>query len=108
MVSKILYQPISIALGITTSVVVGKAFNQVWDNLDGDGDGVPRADDQAAPMSKVLIGAALRATTFAVTRQLVDRQGRRFYYHLTGFWPGKADPQLVAGDASALRPPPPA
>lgn len=100
MVSKILYTPLSVGLGIGAGVIARKTFGAVWDRLDGpSGDGPPTPADQASPLPKVVAAAALQAATFAVTRAVVDRQGRRFYYHLIGFWPGDAAPG--AGDPDA-------
>jgi len=101
-VSKILYQPISIGLGIGAGLVARKTFDVLWDKIDGgSGDGPPKAGDQDSPLPRVVAAAALQATTFAVTKSVVDRQGRRFYYHLTGFWPGDAAKTLPAGDPDA-------
>ncbi len=101
-VAKILYTPLSIGLGIGAGIVARKTFDVVWDKIDGpENDGPPNAGDQGSPIGKVVLAAALQATTFAVTKTVVDRQGRRFYYHLTGFWPGDAATSLPAGDPDA-------
>ncbi len=96
MVSKILYTPLSVGLGIGAGIVARKGFDAIWDKLDGSGDGPPSAGDQEASVAKVAAAAALQATTFAVTKAVVDRQGRRFYQHITGFWPGTTVEQAQA------------
>lgn len=88
-VSKILYTPLSVGLGIAAGAVARKTFSAIWDKVDDQPDGPPKAGDQAAPLTKVVAASALQAATFAVTKAVIDRQGRRFYYHVTGFWPGK-------------------
>lgn len=99
-VAKILYTPLSVGLGIGAGIVARKTFDGLWDRIDGPGgDGPPNAGDQDSPLPKIVLAAALQATTFAVTKTVVDRQGRRLFYHLTGFWPG--DPTPVAGDPDA-------
>jgi len=99
-VAKILYTPLSVGLGIGAGIVARKTFGVVWDKIDGpDNDGPPDAGDQDSPIGKVVLAAALQATTFAVTKTVVDRQGRRLFYHLTGFWPGDKVP--AAGDPDA-------
>jgi Protein of unknown function (DUF4235) len=99
-VSKILYTPVGVGLGIGAGFVARKTFNKTWDKLDkSSGDGPPKAADQDSDMVKVVGAAALQALTFAVTKAIVDRQGRNVYYHLTGFWPG--NPKPTAGDLKA-------
>ena len=62
-VSKILYQPISIGLGIGAGIVARKSFDALWDKLDGEGDGPPKAADQAAPLPKIVAAAAAEVVT---------------------------------------------
>jgi hypothetical protein len=95
-VSKILYQPVSIALGVGAGIAARKTFDAVWARIDDDPEGPPNAGDQEASVAKVALAAALQATTFAVTKAVVDRQGRRFYKHVTGFWPGTTREQAAA------------
>ena len=104
MVSKILYTPVSIGLGIGAGIVARKGFDAMWDKLDGTGDGPPSAADQEASVAKVAVAAALQATTFAVTKAVVDRQGRRFYQHITGFRPGTTAEKAQAKRLEAASP----
>ena len=58
-VSKILYQPISIGLGIGAGLVARKTFDVLWDKIDGgSGDGPPKAGDQDSPLPRVVAAAA--------------------------------------------------
>lgn len=105
-VSKILYQPVGIVFGIGAGIAARKAFDAIWEKIDDDPAGPPKAADQEAGLGKVVAAAALQAATFAVTKQVVDRQGRRLYLHLTGFWPGTsveqaAKKRLEAAEADA-------
>lgn len=101
-VSEILYQPMAMALSVGAGIAAGKAVDAIWERIEPGSDGRPLPGDEAASTAKVAFGAVLAASTFAVTKVVVDRQGRRLYKHLTGFWPGEAKPQLVRGDTSAL------
>jgi hypothetical protein len=100
-VSKILYTPLSVGLGLGAGFIARKAFSTMWDRLDDQPDGPPKPGDEAASLGKVVAASALQATTFAVTKVVVDRQGRRLYQHLTGFWPGKTIEQTAQDRAEA-------
>lgn len=100
-VSKILYTPVSIGLGIGAGFVARKTFSAIWDRLDDQPDGPPKPGDEAASLGKVVAASALQAATFAVTKVVIDRQGRRVYQHLTGSWPGKTIEQTAQDRAEA-------
>ena len=66
MVSKILYTPLSVGLGIGAGIVARKGFDAIWDKLDGSGDGPPSAGDQEASVAKVAAAAALPLFAFEI------------------------------------------
>ncbi len=101
-VGKILYQPLATAISITAGIAANKAVDVMWERIEPGTDRRPLPGDEDAPIAKVAAGAVLGAATFAVTKVVADRLGRRFFKHITGFWPGDAAPQLTSGDASAL------
>jgi hypothetical protein len=87
---KLLYKPFGIILGILGGLLGKRVFEFIWTKIDDEEP--PEATTQEAPWSKVLLTAALQGMIFKATRALVDRQGAKGWYYLTGAWPGEKRP----------------
>jgi xanthosine utilization system XapX-like protein len=87
---KLVFTPISLALGLAAGIVGRKIFEQVWGLIDKEEP--PEATTKYASWPKVLGAAAVEGVTFKVTRAAVDRAGARSFERLTGVWPGEKEP----------------
>ncbi|MGC9665776.1 DUF4235 domain-containing protein [Planosporangium sp. 12N6] len=83
---KVLYKPLSLALGVAGGLLAGVVFKQVWKVVAGE-DEVPDATSPEHTWAEVLTAAAIQGAVFAVVRAAVDRGGAVGVRKLTGEWP---------------------
>jgi uncharacterized protein DUF4235 len=95
---KLLYKPFAIVAGIVSARLGRKAFQQLWFKLDKDPP--PRSSTAEASTVKVVGAAALQAATMAAVAAFVDRQSRRWFQYLTGFWPNGAKAKAVGQEVA--------
>jgi hypothetical protein len=90
-VIRLLYKPFALAFSIAAGVFARKSVDALWAMRASDDSERPHEPpataDRGAPLRTVVAGAALQAAVFAAVRAFFDRQGRRLFAHLTGFWP---------------------
>jgi hypothetical protein len=87
---KLLYKPFGIIFGLLGGLLGKRLFDFVWTKIDDEEP--PEATTQEAPWGKILLTAALQGMIFRGTRALVDREGAKAWYYLTGAWPGEKRP----------------
>jgi hypothetical protein len=87
---KLLYKPFGIILGIIGGLLGKRVFDFVWTKIDDEEP--PEATTQEARWGKVIAAAAMQGLIFRATRAVIDRQGARGWYYLTGAWPGEKRP----------------
>jgi hypothetical protein len=87
---KLLYKPFGIIIGILGGLVGKRVFDFVWTKIDDEEP--PEATTHETQIGKVLAAAALQGMIFKGTRALIDRQGAKGWYYLTGAWPGEERP----------------
>ena len=87
---KLIYKPFGIVLGILGGLLGKKIFDFVWTKIDDEDP--PKATTEVAPMSKILVAAAIQGMVFKTTRVVVDRYGAEGWQYLTGTWPGEKRP----------------
>ncbi len=87
---KLIYKPIGIVLGVLGGLLGKRLFDFVWTKIDDEDP--PKPTTQEADWGKILVTAALQGMIFKATRALIDRQGARGWYYLTGAWPGEKRP----------------
>ena len=87
---KVLYAPFGIVFGILGGLLGKRVFDFVWTKIDDEEP--PEATTEQARWGKVIAAAALQGMIFKSTRAIVDRQGARGWYYLTGAWPGEKRP----------------
>jgi len=87
---KLLYAPFGILFGILGGLLGKRAFDFVWTKIDDEEP--PESTTQQARWGKIIAAAALQGMIFKSTRAIVDRQGARGWYYLTGSWPGEKRP----------------
>lgn len=83
---KVLYKPLSLAIGVAGGLIAGAVFKQVWKMVAGE-DEAPEATSQDYSWGEVLTAAALQGAIFAVVKAAVDRGGAAGVRRLTGHWP---------------------
>ncbi|MCX5386653.1 DUF4235 domain-containing protein [Streptomyces sp. NBC_00083] len=84
-VSKIVYKPFGLGLGIAGGMLAGVVFKQAWKRLSHDD--APDATDEDRTWSEVLLAATLQGAIYAVVKATVDRAGATATRRLTGTWP---------------------
>lgn len=86
-VSRVLYKPVGLVLGLGGGVLAGAVFKRTWRMLGHDDD-APDAMDQDRTWREVLVAAAVQGAVFAVVKAAVERSGAAATRRLTGTWPG--------------------
>ncbi|MEU3369061.1 DUF4235 domain-containing protein [Streptomyces sp. NPDC006711] len=86
-VSKILYKPVGLGLGVVSGMLAGIVFKQTWKRLAHDDD-APDATDEDRRWREVLLAAVLQGAIYAAVKATVDRAGATATRRLTGTWPG--------------------
>ncbi len=84
---KILYKPVSLLTGRLAGLSARKLTDGVWGVIDHGRP--PRADQRAAPWSKLAARLAIEGAVFAVVSGLTDQASRRWFEARTGRWPGE-------------------
>ncbi|MEU9100171.1 DUF4235 domain-containing protein [Streptomyces sp. NPDC048361] len=84
--SKIVYKPFGLGLGIAGGMLAGVVFKQAWKRLSHDDD-APDATDEDRTWREVLIAAMLQGAIYGVVKAGVDRAGATATRRLTGTWP---------------------
>ena len=87
---KLLYKPFGIIFGILGGLLGKRLFDFVWTKIDDEEP--PEATTEEAQWGKIVVAAALQGMIFKATRAVIDRQGARGWYYLTGSWPGEKRP----------------
>jgi hypothetical protein len=87
---KLLYKPFGIIFGILGGLLGKRLFDFVWTKIDDEEP--PEATTEEAQWGKIVVAAALEGMIFKATRAVIDRQGARGWYYLTGSWPGEKRP----------------
>ncbi len=87
---RIIFAPISIAIGLASAMVGKRVFNLVWGLLDEEEP--PSAKDRQVPWPKLIVAGALQGVVFRLMRIFADRGLRRVVMSLTGHWPGDQRP----------------
>lgn len=89
--AKLFYKPFEIVLGLIAAALAGRIFRLVWDRVDAERE-APGPRTESASARRAIVATGLEAATAAMTVAAVDRAGARTFRHVTGFWPGEAEP----------------
>jgi hypothetical protein len=95
--TKILYKPFAILLGVVAGHLAGKAFARLWE-LAAHESASPTATDRDRGWGEVTAAAVIRGAVFSGVRALVDRAGATGFEHLTGSWPGRISTRRMPQD----------
>ncbi|MFD3727544.1 DUF4235 domain-containing protein [Streptomyces sp. NPDC058671] len=84
--SRLVFKPVSFALGTGGGLLAAAAFKKTWQIL-GHEDDAPNATDEGRRWREILIAAAIQGAIFAVVKAAVDRGGATAVRRVTGVWP---------------------
>jgi xanthosine utilization system XapX-like protein len=87
---KLLYKPFGLIVGIIGGLLGKRLFDFVWTKIDDEEP--PEATTKETQVGKIIAAAALQGAIFKTTRAVIDRQGAKGWYYLTGSWPGEKRP----------------
>ncbi len=87
---RLLFAPISIAIGLASAMVSKRVFNAIWGMLDEEE--APSPKDRDVPWAKLVAAGALQGMVFRLVRIAVDRGLRHGVMSVTGRWPGERRP----------------
>lgn len=90
--AKLFYKPFQIVLGLIAASLAGRIFRLIWDRVDPEHE-APGARTEGVSARRAIAARGIEAATGAMTVAAVDRAGARAFRHVTGFWPGEAEPQ---------------
>jgi hypothetical protein len=88
---KLLFMPISIALGLVAGLVAKKAFDQVWGLIDEEEP--PQPQHREFAWSKLVAALVVEGAIFRLVKGIVDHGARRSFARVTGSWPGEEAPE---------------
>jgi hypothetical protein len=86
-VSKILFIPAGIAGGLVAGAVSKKLFDFIWSRVSEEEAPEPEHRDVSWP--ELVAALALQGAIFRVSRGVVERGARIWFYRFTGSWPGE-------------------
>lgn len=87
--TRLLYQPLSLAAGVTGGLLAGAVFTRVWKLVDSSDDPPPDPDDLSRSTASILAAAALQGLVFGVVRAAVNRASAKGYRAVTHTNPPK-------------------
>ncbi|EST39624.1 hypothetical protein N566_00905 [Streptomycetaceae bacterium MP113-05] len=82
-----LYKPFTIVVTLTSGMLAGAVFRQVW-KLAAREDDAPDATDEERAWTEILVASALQGALLGLTRAVLNRGGAKGVHKLTGTWPG--------------------
>ena len=89
---KLVFTPISLALGLAAGIVGRKIFEQIWGLIDDDEPPHPQHRETGG-FAKLLGALVIEGAIFRLVRGLVDHGARHGAARLTGSWPGDERPE---------------
>jgi hypothetical protein len=94
-VSKILFKPISLLVGVLGGMIASAIFKRVWRLAAGE-DEAPKPTDPKRGWTEVLVAATVQGAIFAVVKAAVDRATAEGAGKLTGSWSAQDDDETEA------------
>ena len=89
--ARLLFAPISIAVGLLAGLAGKKLFEQAWGLVDDVEP--PDSEDRDIRWPKLIAALAIEGAIFRVVKGLVDHQARASFARATGTWPGEEQPE---------------
>ena len=89
---RLVFTPISLALGLAAGIVGRKIFEQIWGLIDDDEPPHPQHRETGG-FPKLLGALLIEGAIFRLVRGVVDHGARHGAARLTGSWPGEERPE---------------
>jgi hypothetical protein len=84
---KLIFAPIGIVAGLLAGLLAQKGFDRIWALVDDEEPPEPEHRDVSWP--ELVAALALQGAIFRVSRGVVERGSRVWFYRFTGSWPGE-------------------
>lgn len=91
LMSKALYKPVGLLVGMVGGVLAGACFRWLW-KLARHEDEAPKATQKYRTWTEVVAAAALQGAVFGAVQAFFDRAGATGFEKATGTWPGEERP----------------
>ena len=88
---RVLFAPVGILGGVIAGLIGRKSFDFVWSRISDEE--APEPDQREVSVPMLAAALALEGAIFRVTRGLVERESRRWFFRRTGRWPGEERPE---------------
>ena len=88
---KIVFTPISIALGLIAGIAGQKIFEKIWGLVDDQEPPSPEHREFSWP--KLVAALLVEGAIFRLVKGLTDHGARRTFARATGAWPGDEAPE---------------
>jgi hypothetical protein len=88
---KIVFTPVSLALGLIAGIVGQKIFEKLWGLIDDEEAPSPEHREFAWP--KLIAALLVEGAIFRLVKGLTDHGARRVFAKATGAWPGEKAPE---------------
>ena len=84
---KILFLPFKLIAGILSGIIGKRLYAKLWSIIDGRTP--PAPESRSTSLGRLMLSLGLQGAVFSAVRGLADNLSRRWFYSLTGRWPGK-------------------
>jgi hypothetical protein len=88
---KVVFTPISLALGLAAGLVGQKIFEKVWGLVDEEE--APSPEHRRFSWPKLIAALLVEGAIFRLVKGLTDHGARRAFAGATGTWPGDEAPK---------------
>lgn len=88
--TKLLYKPLGMLIGVLGGLVAGALFKRVW-RLVRHEEKPPEATQAGRSWAEVLAAATLEGAIYALVKSALERAGAVGFEKATGSWPGETD-----------------
>jgi hypothetical protein len=88
---KIVFTPISLALGLAAGLVGQKIFEKLWGLVDDEE--APSPENRQFSWPKLIAALLVEGAIFRLVKGLTDHGARRAFAGATGTWPGDEAPK---------------
>jgi hypothetical protein len=88
---KLIFAPISIAVGLLAGIVGTKIFERIWGLIDDEEP--PSPEHREFDWRKMIAALAIEGALFRLVKGLTDHGLRKSFAGVTGVWPGEERPE---------------